>query len=145
MKYRFTDEVASLDLGASPRIEVRKTFAPGDDAFSGPSGPRQVPESLLLELMAMTGGHLISRQLDATRLPVLLKVPECRFERPVGPDVRLNARAELSGISPDADLARIAETRTEVYANGARVASARLLYVCVRLPGLELGLAGEPG
>ena len=143
MKYRFIDEVVALELGASPRIEIRKTFARADDAFSGPGGSRQVPESLLLELMAMAGGHLIFHRLDATRLPLLVKVPECRFERSVGPDIRLSATAELVGISPDADPARIAETRAEVYADGGRVASARLLYVCVSVPGLRLGLAEE--
>ncbi len=143
MKYRFIDEVVALELGASPRIEIRKTFASTDDAFSGPGGSRQVPESLLLELMAMTSGHLIFRLLDATRLPLLLKVPECRFERPVGPDVSLRARAELVEISTDTDPARIAETRAEVSANGTRVASARLLYLCVSVPGLRLALAEE--
>src|SRR6266516_1612673 len=99
MRYRFVDEVLALDLGAAPRIEVAKTFAPGDDAFSGPLGRDRVPNSLLLELMAMTGGHLAFQYGGAQRLPLLLKVPECRFEGAARPGVRLRAVARLEGTS----------------------------------------------
>ncbi len=138
MKYRFVDEIVSLDLGEAPRIEVRKTFAAGDDALSGPAGPRRVPNSLILELMAMAGGHLIFRHLDASRLPLLLKVHECRFEGRVGPDVPLRAVAELAGISAASELAQTAEARSEVFAGEARIASGRLLYLCVSVPGVKL-------
>jgi len=67
MRYRFIDKITSLTLDGDPRIEVAKTFDAGDDAFSGPSGQARVPESLLLELMAMTGGHLVFRHLGENR------------------------------------------------------------------------------
>src|SRR4029077_18802134 len=99
MRYRFIDEVLALDLGAHPRIEVAKTFASGDDAFSGPLGPDRVPNALVLELLAMTGGHLAFRHGGAKRLPLLLKVPECRFERVARAGQRLRAVASLEGTS----------------------------------------------
>jgi len=138
MRYRFIDEVLSLDLGARPRIEVAKTFAPGDDALSGPLGPDRVPNALILELLAMTGGHLAFRHGGARRLPLLLKVPECRFEQPARAGDRLRAIAQLEGTSRLSDDAGMAEARVEAFAGPVRLAVGRLLYLCVAVPGVDL-------
>ena len=138
MRYRFVDEVLTLDLGARPRIEVAKTFVPGDDAFSGPLGPTRVPNALVLELLAMTGGHLAFRHGGARRLPMLLKVPECRFEREAHAGERLRAVASLEGTSTVSEDAGMAEVSAEVFAGDARVAAGRLLYLCVAVPGVDL-------
>jgi hypothetical protein len=138
MRYRFVDEVLVLDLGARPRIEVAKTFAAGDDALSGPLGPDRVPNSLLLEFLAMTGGHLVFRHGAARRLPLLLKVPVCRFDGVARPGERLRAVASLEGtssLSADADMA---ETQAAVFAGDALVAAGRLLYLCVAVSGIDL-------
>ena len=83
MRHHFVDEIVSLALdGAAPRIEVAKRFDAGDDVFSGPEGPERVLESMLLKLMAMTGGHLVFRHLGERQLPLVLKVPECRLAVP---------------------------------------------------------------
>src|SRR5437899_8851622 len=103
MRYRFIDKVVSLALDGRPRIEVEKTFHGDDDAFTGPSGPARVPASLLLELMAMTGGHLVFHHLGGNRLPLLLKVPECRFERAAGPVVALRPLPDPTGRPPGGD------------------------------------------
>jgi 3-hydroxymyristoyl/3-hydroxydecanoyl-(acyl carrier protein) dehydratase len=142
MRYRFIDKVTSLTLDGRPRIEVMKTFDPGDDAFSGPSGQGRVPESLLLELMAMTGGQLIFRHLGEHRLPLLLKVQECRFDRAVGPGVGLRAVAALRGASAVADDTSVVEAATEVHAGDERVAAGVLMYLCVSVPGVDLGAHG---
>ncbi|MEX2147754.1 MAG: hypothetical protein WED01_12155 [Candidatus Rokuibacteriota bacterium] len=143
MRYRFIDEVVVLQTDGPARIEVRKTFAAGDDAFSGPLGPDQVPNSLLLELLAMTGGHLVFRCLDRGRLPLLLKVQECRFEGRARPGVPLQARASLNGLDGDGSAPTVvAETSGEVLAAGALVAAARLLFVCVRVPATDLAAFG---
>ncbi len=138
MRYRFIDTVVSLTLGDAPRIEVLKTFDVADDAFTGPSGGSRVPESLLLELMAMTGGHLIFRHLGESRLPLLLKIPECRFTRAVMPGTDLRAVAALRGTAEVADGAKMVEAVTEVYDGAARVAEATLMYLCVSVPGVDL-------
>lgn len=138
MRYRFVDRVVSLELGDPPRIEVVKTFDVADDALTGPEGPRRVPNSLVLELLAMTGGHLIFRRLGSSRLPLLMKIPEFRVERAARPGDRLSARAELMGLSDVADSAAIAETSGTVYQGATLVASGRLLYLCVSVPGVDL-------
>lgn len=144
MRYRFIDEIVALQTEAPARIEVCKTFAAGDDAFSGPLGPDRVPNSLLLELLAMTGGHLLFRCLDGGRLPLLLKVQECRFEGRARPGVPLHARASLNGVDDPSAATVVAETSGEVTANGALVAAARLLFVCVSVPNMNVAAFGTP-
>ena len=138
MRYRFVDKVIALDLGPAPRIEIAKTFAPGDDALSGPLGPDEVPHGLVLELLAMTGGHLAFRHAGGRRLPLLLKVPECRFEAAVRPGQPLRAIAYLEGTSRLSDDTGMAEARVEAFSDARRVASGRLLYLCVAVPDVDL-------
>jgi 3-hydroxymyristoyl/3-hydroxydecanoyl-(acyl carrier protein) dehydratase len=143
MRYRFIDEVTALSLDGTPRIEVVKTFDATDDAFTGPGGRARVPESLLLELMAMTGGHLIFQHLGERRLPLLLKVPECHFEGVARPGARLRAVAALRGASAVAEGADVVEAETEVYAGSERVAAGTLMYLCVVVAGVDLAAHGE--
>jgi hypothetical protein len=131
MRYRFVDEIVSLTLDGTPRIEVAKCFDPGDDVFSGPQGPGRVPDSMLLELMAMTGGQLIFHHLDRGRLPLLLKVPECRVDGEASAGDRLRAVATLRGLTSQADGTCVAETETEVSVESTTIARARLMFVCV--------------
>lgn len=142
MTYRFIDEIVSLQTGDPATIAVRKTFAPGDDVLSGPLGPDRVPNSMLLELLAMTGGHLLFTRLDRRRLPLLLKVRECRFEGIARPGVRLEARASLHGVGTAAAGGTLAETSGEVLADGARMAAAQLLFLCVDVPALAASMLG---
>src|SRR5262249_58766943 len=100
MRYRFVDEIVSLALDGAPRIEVAKRFDPGDDVFGWPEGPERVPDSMLLELMAMIGGQLIFRHLGGSRLPLLLKVPQCRFDGAASARDRLSALAPLPPLPP---------------------------------------------
>jgi len=141
MRYRFVDEIVSLDLGPAARIEIRKTFPPGDDALSGPAGPDRVPDSLVLELLAMAGGHLIFRRLGETRLPLLLKAREACFDGCARPGVPLRAVAELIASAPASDGAMLAETRGAVYAGTEQIARGQLLYLCVSVPGVDLRAA----
>lgn len=138
MRYRFIDTVLALELGDRPRVRVEKTFVAGDDALSGLSGPDRVPNSLVLELQAMTGGHLLWHRLERRRLPLLLKVQQCRFTGVAAPGERLIAHAELVGLSEDARGLVIAEATTAVAAGDRSIAAGRLLYACVEVPGVDL-------
>lgn len=143
MRYRFMDEVLALDLGEPARIEAAKVFEPGDDAFSGPSGPGRVPASLTLELLAMAGGHLLLEKLGRRRLPMLLKVRECRFGGGARPGEKLLARCELLGLSAERNGQALAEVRGEVVAGRERLTAGTLLYLCVSVPAerLEISVA----
>jgi hypothetical protein len=138
MRYRFIDEIVSLTLDDAPRIEVAKRFDPGDDVFNGPQGLHHVPESMLLELMAMTGGQLIFRHLGQGRLPLLLKVPECSFDGAASAGERLRAVATLRGLTSVADGTSVAETETEVYVETMQIARARLMFVCLEVSEIDL-------
>lgn len=142
MSYRFVDDIVALDLGERSRIEARMTFAPGHDGLSGPSGGDRVPNSLVLELLAMTGGHLLFERLGRQRLPLLLKVRDCRFENRAEPGVPLTAWAKLRGLSVASDDPLLAEIDGGVFAGSARIASGRLLYACVTIPKAALADAG---
>ena len=139
MRYQFVDEIVTLVLDGVPRIEVAKCFDRDDDVFGGPQGPDRVPESMLLELMAMTGGQLIYRHLRGSRLPLLLKVPECHLDGAASAGDRLRAVATLRGLASAADGASVAETDAAVYAGSAPIARARLMFVCVEVPELAGG------
>ncbi len=143
MRYHFVDEILSLTLDGAPRIEVSTRSDPHDDVFRGPAGSRRVPESMLLELMAMTAGQLIARRLEQ-RLPLLLKVPECRFDGAATAGERLHAVAELAAIAPVADGPAVAEAETAVYAGSQAIARARLLFACVDATGIELAGGARP-
>jgi hypothetical protein len=86
----------------------------------------------------MTGGHLILRHGAARRLPLLLKVPTCRFDGVARLGERLRAVASLEGTSSLSADAGMAEAQAEVFAGDARVAAGRLLYLCVAVPGADL-------
>ena len=139
MRYQFVDEIVSLDLGGAPRIEVAKRFDRDDDVFGGPQGPDRVPESMLLELMAMTGGQLIFRRLGRRRLPLLLKVPDCHLDGAAAAGDRLRAVATLRGLTSAADGPSVAEADAAVYVGDVPIARARLMFVCVEAPELAAG------
>jgi hypothetical protein len=143
MRYRFVDEILHLELGDTPRIAIGKTFDPADDALSGPAGRGRVPPALVLELLAMTGGHLIFRHLGAVRLPVLLKARDVRFDGDVPSGQTLRAVAELLGSSDLSETVTVAETRAAVFAGDRTLASGRLFYACASVPGVDLRMYAE--
>jgi hypothetical protein len=136
MRDHFVDEIVSLAFDDPPRIEVAKRFDAGEDVFTGPQGPRRVPESMLVELMAMTSGQLIFRHLGGSRLPLLLKVPECLFDGVASVGEPLRAVASLRGFTALADPPSVVET--EVYVDAAPIARARLMFVCLEMPTGDL-------
>jgi 3-hydroxymyristoyl/3-hydroxydecanoyl-(acyl carrier protein) dehydratase len=137
MRYRFVDEVVGLELGDAASIEVRKTFE-DDDALSGPAGRACVPNSLVLELMATTGGHLLFEYLKAERLPLLVKVQRCEFRGRARPGATLRAPARLLGTAAGADFTT-AQVTAEVLDGAESIAAAQLFFLCVPLADVEGG------
>lgn len=138
MSYRFIDRVIALDQGPPATIRVAKTFLPEDPCVSGPIHTDRVPASMILEALAMSGGYLIFHRAADGAVPLLLKVEEANFFRPALPGEPLEIVSEILALSRGPDTVGIAQARGEVFSGGERVAEARLLYLCVHLPGLNL-------
>lgn len=141
MRYRFVDRVVAFDSGPPPAMTIEKTFPVGGDCFTGPV-PDAVPVSLLIETLAMTGGHLILRSFAADRLPLLLKIEHATVTDAVRPGDTVVARVTLRGIAGEGDPAAVAQADGEAAVSGRPVLRCRLLYACVRVPGIDLREAG---
>ena len=135
MRYRFVDRVVGFTPPPDATITIEKTFSAGDDCFTGPV-PDVVAVSLLIETVAMAGGHLLLRALAEDRLPLLLKVEDALVLAPVRPGETIQARVALRGAGKAAEPAIVAQTEGEASVEGRPVLRCRLLYACVRVPGL---------
>lgn len=138
MSYRFIDRVIALGQGPPATIRIAKTFPPEDPCVGGPIHTGRVPASMILEAIAMSGGYLIFHRAADGAVPLLLKVEEASFTRSVSPGELLEIRAEILAVSKGLNGVGIAQTHGVVLAGEERVAEARLLYLCVHLPGLNL-------
>lgn len=137
MRYQFVDRVVAFDPGPPPTLTIEKTFHDGDDCFSGPM-PDAVPVSLVIETLAMAGGHLIVRSFARDRLPLLLKIEHAIVTDTVRPGETIAATVMLRGIAGEGDPAAVAQADGEVSVSGRLVLRCRLLYACVRVPGIDL-------
>ncbi len=136
MRYQFIDRVVAFDSGPPPTMTIAKTFSATDDCFTGPV-PDSVPVSLLIETLAMAGGHLIARALASDRLPLLLKVEDATVADALRPGETLMATVTLRGVSGEGKTTPVAQVEGEASVSGRPVLRCRLLYACVRVPGLN--------
>lgn len=137
MRYQFVDRVLSFDPGPPPTMTIEKTFPDGADCFTGPV-PDVVPVSLVVETLAMSGGHLIMRSFAADRLPVLVKIEHATVTDTVRPGETLVATVTLRGTAGKGDSAAVAQAYGEALVSGRTVLRCQLLYACVRVPGMDL-------
>jgi len=136
MRYQFIDRVVAFDPEPPPRMTTAKAFPAADDCFTGPV-PDAVPVSLLIETLAMAGGHLIVRTLASDRLPLLLKVEDATVTDAVRPGETVMATVILRGVSGEGKTAVVAQAEGAASVSGRPVLRCRLLYACVRVPGLN--------
>lgn len=136
MRYQFVDRVLVFDAARGPTMTVAKMFPATDDCFSGPV-PDAVPVSLLVETVAMAGGHLIIRATAGDRLPLLLKLEDVIVSGRVRPGDTVTATVRLRGRTEDAGVAAAVGAEGELAVSGRCVVRCRLLYACVRVPGLN--------
>lgn len=137
MRYRFVDRVVAYDAQPPPTMTIAKTFPAGDDCFTGPLS-ETVPVSLLVETLAMAGGHLILRTLADGRLPLLLKVEEAAVVSPVHPGETVLAKVALLGTGESRNGAVVAQAEGEASVAGQPVLRCRLLFVCMRIPRVNV-------
>lgn len=137
MRYCFIDRIVGFDSEPAPTMTIEKTFPATDDCFTGPV-PDAVPVSLLVETLATAGGHLIVRSFAADRLPLLLKIEHAIVTNTVRPGETIVATVTLRGIAGEGDSAAVAQAEGEALVSGRTVLRCRLLYACVRVPGIDL-------
>lgn len=136
MRYQFIDRVVAFDAGPPPAMTIEKTFQPEDDCFSGPV-PGVVPTSLVIETVAMAGGHLIVRALAPDRLPLLVKIEDAIVTDRVAPGETVVATVSLRGSAGAGEPATVAQAYGEASVSGRPLLRCRFLYACVRVPGLD--------
>ena len=137
MRYQFIDRIVAFDSERPPRMTVAKLFPAAADCFTGTESDA-VPVSLLIEVLAMAGGHLIIRSTTGDRLPLLLKVENAVVSGRVGPGETVLATVTLCGTAGEEDVATVAQADGEASVSGRPVLRCRLLYACVRVPGINL-------
>ena len=126
MRFILIDRIDVLEPGK--RATGYKQIAPDEDYFRDhfPGYPL-VPGVLVLESLAQLGGRLVEASVRAGEgrdvLPVLAKVEQAKFVRPVRPGDRLDLAVDVVAIAGDA--ARVTGTATVA---GKKMATAGIMY-----------------
>lgn len=86
-----------LERESGRRVVAEKLVTAAESLMrNSASGPFRVPQTLLLEMLAQTGGFLEADSLHGTAI-FLAGVPEARFEAPALPGDRLRLEVEVEG------------------------------------------------
>ncbi|MCG6858277.1 MAG: beta-hydroxyacyl-ACP dehydratase [Salaquimonas sp.] len=131
--FQMIDRITSVDLEAKV-IEATSVVPEQSTVFEGhfPGHPL-VPGVLMIETMAQASGILIMHTIDFTKIPLLAAVKEGKLREFVGPNTKLDIRAEI-----EHEGSGYAVTRAEIRSNGKRVANAQLTYTIIPFPTPEL-------
>jgi 3-hydroxyacyl-[acyl-carrier-protein] dehydratase len=136
MRFVLIDSIDRLEPGH--RAEGHKLISPNEDYFADhfPGYP-VVPGVLLLESLAQLGGRLVessTRETTGRRvLPMLAKIENTKFIRPVRPGDRLDLACDLLDMSDEA--ARVTGT--------ARVGGNRVVVATIMYAMLDVSRAGS--
>jgi 3-hydroxyacyl-[acyl-carrier-protein] dehydratase len=136
VRFILIDHIDRLEPGR--RAEGHKLIAPDEEYFRDhfPGYP-VVPGVLVLESLAQLGGRLVEasvRERSGRRvLPMLAKVEQARFVRPVRPGDRLDLVTEVVAIADDA-----ARVTGVARVGGRKAASASIMYAV-----LDVSQTGE--
>ena len=138
MRFVMIDRIDRLDPGRS--AEGHKVIAADEDYFRDhfPGYPL-VPGVLVLESLAQLGGRLVEAsvgRLTGRRvLPMLAKVEQARFLRPVRPGDRLDLSIELTALGDDA-----ARVKGLAQVGGLKSATAEIMYAMLDVNRAGSGL-----
>lgn len=126
MRFVLIDRIDRLEPGRS--AEGHKLIAPDEEYFRDhfPGYPL-VPGVLVLESLAQLGGRLVEASVGRAAgrrvLPMLAKVEQAKFLRPVRPGDRLDLTIELLALGDDA-----ARVRGVARVDGRKSATADIMY-----------------
>jgi 3-hydroxyacyl-[acyl-carrier-protein] dehydratase len=131
--FQMVDRIVALD--PATRVMRADCVVPRTSpVFEGhfPGHPL-LPGVLMIEIMAQTGGWLISAELRFQRMPFLAQVKEAKLRTFVGPGQTLQAEARLLH-----DGSGYAVVAGSILAEGKKVADAEITYRVVPFPNETL-------
>jgi 3-hydroxyacyl-[acyl-carrier-protein] dehydratase len=121
MRWYFIDRILALDPGKS--IVGIKSFTRSELFFMDHfHGYPVVPGVLQIEMIATTGGKAI-KVTDPTLLPMLVKVENAKFHRPVRPGDQCRIEVELTKIRQS-----YASATGKITVDGIKVCEADVMY-----------------
>lgn len=126
MRFVLVDQIERFDVGR--RAEGYKCIAHDEDYFADhfPGYPL-VPGVLIVESLAQLGGRLVEASVRAASgrrvLPILARIENAKFIRPVRPGDRLDLEVDLIALGDD--IARVAGLAR---VGGSKVATATVMY-----------------
>lgn len=123
------DRISKVDLDEQ-YLNAHSTVPDESTVFEGhfPGHPL-VPGVLMIETMAQASGILIMHTIDFAKIPLLATVKEAKFRDFVGPQTKLDIKAEI-----EHEGSGYAVTRAEIRVEGKRIANAQLTYTIRPFP-----------
>jgi len=127
--FQMIDRISKVDLDEQ-YINAHSTVPDESTVFEGhfPGHPL-VPGVLMIETMAQASGILIMHTIDFAKIPLLATVKEAKFRDFVGPQTKLDIKAEI-----EHEGSGYAVTRAEIRVEGKRIANAQLTYTIRPFP-----------
>jgi len=131
--FQMIDRISKVDLDEQC-LNAHSTVPDESTVFEGhfPGHPL-VPGVLMIETMAQASGILIMHTIDFSKIPLLAAVKEAKFRDFVGPQTRLDIKAEI-----EHEGSGYAVTRAEIRVEGKRIANAQLTYTIRPFPSETL-------
>ena len=125
MRWVWLDEFTSIER--EKRACAKRHFSLEEDIFDDHfPGLRVVPNPLLIEAMAQTGGVLTGLGFNFEKEVVLAKVPKAKFYKEALPPCELTFEAELKDRKED-----IAFVDACVKQNGEKIGEASIIFACL--------------
>lgn len=127
--FQMIDRISDVNLDEK-YLQAHSIVPSESTVFEGhfPGHPL-VPGVLMIETMAQASGILIMHTIDFAKIPLLAGVKEGKMRDFVGPQTKLDIRAEL-----EHEGSGFAVTRAEIRSEGKRIANAQLTYTIMPFP-----------
>lgn len=131
--FQMIDKIKAVDLDEK-FMEATSVVPQESTVFEGhfPGHPL-VPGVLMIETMAQCSGILIMHTIDFTRIPLLAGVKEGKLRDFVGPQTKLDIKAEI-----EHEGSGFAVTKAEIRSEGKRIANAQLTFTIRDFPSPDL-------
>ena len=131
--FQMIDKIPSVDLDTKT-LNATSIVPDESPVFEGhfPGHPL-VPGVLMIETMAQASGILIMHTINFEKIPLLAGVKEGKLRDFVGPQTKLEIKAEI-----EHEGSGFAVTRAEIRTKEKRVANAQLTFTIMPFPSPDL-------